>query len=119
MTRLSHYIIAFIIAVGVKAVFGWAIFNVVPVHRNSVTVNTPEYATEVRQALSPLGIPDLKITEREPVKHTFLLSVFVSAYSVASTLVLFFGALWVMRRSSFKPDRSNPSQERTAERPFE
>jgi hypothetical protein len=117
MNRLLHYSVAFLIVVALKAVWTWALLSALPlVHRDSVTVNAPNYTAVVQEALLPLHIPDLKIVEREPLRPSFLLAVLMEGPSVASTLALFFAALWLVRRFSTKPARSNQPLEPTAGR---
>jgi hypothetical protein len=116
MARLLHHFFALLIVVAFKAVWTWALLHALPLaHRNSVTVNAPEYKAVVQEALLPLHIPNLKIIERDPFRHSFLLAVVMEGPSVASTLVLFFGALWIVRLLS-KRDGSNQSLEPTAGR---
>src|SRR5438067_13069915 len=104
MTRWPHYLWALLITIAVKGTFTWTMLSIVPADRNTVMVNARQHTAEIRQAISGLHIPDLRIVETDQLAHfSLLIAVVGSTTTVVSTLVIFFFALCIVRKAPPKP----------------
>jgi hypothetical protein len=117
MKRVIPYSLAFIITVAIKGTYTSLLLAVAKLRGDTISLNAHEHNAAAREALSSLHIPNLQITESHfPPSSVVGLSFLLTITEVASTLVIFFLALWFVRLITRSNEGSNPGLQPTAGR---
>jgi hypothetical protein len=117
MRHFIPYSLAFIITTAVKGIYTFFIFCARQDAGNTISLNAREHNAAAREALSSLHIPNLRIVESYfPWSSVFGFSFLITMSEVASTLVIFFLALWFVRLIVRQGEGSNQALQPTAGR---
>ena len=108
---------AFIITVAIKSAYTSLLLTVAKLRGDTISLNAHEHNAAAREALSSLHIPNLQIIESHfPPPSVVGVSFLLTITEVASTLVIFFLALWFVRLITRPRKGSNPALQPTAGR---